>query len=69
MERVAHIKSDHVKCGRCDKKLVSDCCLWAGEQKLWICETCRESRELKPYDKPETTADKKLYAQLFGDNM
>jgi transcription elongation factor Elf1 len=58
-----------MKCGQCDKKIVSDCCVWTGDQKLWICETCRVSCELTPNDKPETIADKKLYDQLFGDNL
>jgi hypothetical protein len=35
------------------KKLVSDCCMWTGEQRLWICETYRVSRELTLDDKPE----------------
>jgi len=23
-----------VKCGRCDKELISDCCVWTVDQKL-----------------------------------
>ena len=51
-----------------DKKIISECnCSWPGTKHTWICETCGVVRDLEPYDKPETTADKKLHAQLFGD--
>ena len=59
-----------MKCGVCRTTLVNETEeLTNGSPDFWICKKCYITRELEPYDKPETEAEKELHAKLFAGKV
>ncbi len=55
-----------MKCGACRTQLTKETDEYPdGKACWWLCETCRVSRELEPYDMPETEAERELWNTLF----
>ncbi|MGZ4952886.1 MAG: hypothetical protein ACXVJJ_06160 [Halobacteriota archaeon] len=56
-----------MKCGVCCTTLVNEAEeRFNGDPDLWVCKRCYMARELEPYDKPETEAEKELHDKLFA---
>ncbi len=56
-----------MRCGVCKSQLTNEAEeRFNGDPDLWVCRKCYVARELEPYDKPETAAEKELHDKLFA---
>ena len=57
-----------MKCGTCNTRLKNEAEEYLdGRADWWICEKCYVTRELEPFDKPETAAEQELHNKLFSN--
>ncbi len=57
-----------MKCGTCNTKLENDAEEYlGGRADWWICRKCHVTRELEPFDTPETAAEQELHDKFFAD--
>ncbi len=55
-----------MKCGVCSTRLTTEAEEYDdGRADWWICKKCYVTRELEPYDKPETAEEQEQWDQRF----